>query len=290
MNTKKLGVLLGLAMLFGSIHSCGIDGKAKRHSKAGLELGADETSDDMEPIEVGSSNTTPIVIDNDENQQNSKDTILVSQNSPLQSPSQMPAQIPVQIPIDNNIGIPASGQVKIKDVAYIGNGCPEGSVASDIATDFTALTLIFSKFVAEVGPTVSPVEKAKQCRINFNLEIPSGWQFTIFQVDYRGFADLDAGTAGLHSASYFFADTASIRRVKAVQKFTAPFEGDFESHHKIGFTSNLWSRCSVNQTLVLDTSLALEALSGKQAVLSLDSIDAEAHKQKFHLAWRRCAP
>jgi len=151
--------------------------------------------------------------------------------------------------------------------------------------------LIFSEFIAAMGPSIAPTEKTKRCLINFNLEISQGWQFTIFQVDYRGYADLDIGTTGQHNTSYFFVDSASTKRINAVQKFTAPFKSDFTSQHNIGLTSPLWSNCATtSQTLTLDTSLALEGLSEKQAVLSLDSIDAEAVPQKFHLAWRRCNP
>ncbi len=281
-----IAFLSGVFFLIGTLDACGLQGSSKRAKKVGEEKNAEESSDDFEPIDdLGDEDETPP----------SENPILVSEETPLETPIETPletpsqeqavAQTPSQIPIE----ILGAGTVSIKSVSYQGTGCPEGTVASDVSEDKKALTLVFDKFSAAIGPSIDIKERTKNCRIKFDLDVPAGMQFTIFQVDYRGYADLDPGTAGLHSAAYFFSDQHwTGKRVKIIKKFKAPFKNDFESRHKVGLITDMWSRCGVAQTLTLDTALALGANSGKEAVLTLDSIDGELAKQKFHMAWRRC--
>src|SRR5688500_3914348 len=86
--------------------------------------------------------------------------------------------------------------VKIKTIRYAGTGCPAGSVAENVSFDKLAFTLLFDKYVAEAGPRVPNRDKRKNCVVNIVLDFPSGWSFTILDIDTRGYASLDRGVTG----------------------------------------------------------------------------------------------
>src|SRR4051812_36056959 len=81
--------------------------------------------------------------------------------------------------------------VKIYDVGHSGTGCPAGSVDWNISQNSSSVFLGFDAFVAETSASVTSARK--NCQIVMDLRFDPAWSFTVFRVDYRGFADLDAG-------------------------------------------------------------------------------------------------
>jgi hypothetical protein len=54
------------------------------------------------------------------------------------------------------------------------------------------LTAIFDSFLVETYGTT----QLKSCQLNVDVAFPTGWSFSIAQVDQRGSADLDANVTG----------------------------------------------------------------------------------------------
>ena len=97
-------------------------------------------------------------------------------------------------------------------VTYGGTGCPQGSVAYVISEDATYMTLIFDQYVASMGKGITLTESRKNCQLNVDLLYPSGFQFSIFSADYRGFVALDKGVTGTQKSTYYFSgQTAQVR-------------------------------------------------------------------------------
>src|SRR5262245_51642085 len=80
---------------------------------------------------------------------------------------------------------PDASKVKIHGISYAGSGCPAGSVSQMVSPDAEAFTLLFDSYIAEAGPGVSLANGRKNCQIAVDLRFPSGWSYTIFDVDYR---------------------------------------------------------------------------------------------------------
>jgi len=103
---------------------------------------------------------------------------------------------------------PDPNDVYIQTFTYAGSGCPAGSVANATDETKTVLTLLYDSYVAQVGPGTLPADHRKNCQINLDVHYPSGWQFSLFSVDYRGFEDLDSGVTGKQVATYYFSGEA----------------------------------------------------------------------------------
>src|SRR5579859_1635416 len=85
-----------------------------------------------------------------------------------------------------------------------GSGCPPGSTAVSQANS-TEFTVTYSQYMATAGGGASAGEFRKNCQLNVNVGVPSGWTFGILAVDYRGYAHLGNAARGTLSASYYYA-------------------------------------------------------------------------------------
>jgi len=104
---------------------------------------------------------------------------------------------------------PDPSKVTFDAIIYAGSGCPAGSVANIANDDRTLLTTVFDSFIASVGPGVAVTENRKNCQMTLNIHYPGGFQFSIFEADYRGYAQLDANVAGLQKSTYYFSGSTS---------------------------------------------------------------------------------
>ena len=97
---------------------------------------------------------------------------------------------------------PSGHEVQILGLSFAGSGCPANSVAGQISSDLTTLTLLYDSFVAQSGGR--PADMRKNCQLNVKIKYPSGWQFSVFKADYRGYANLPKGDTGTCKATYYF--------------------------------------------------------------------------------------
>jgi hypothetical protein len=67
-----------------------------------------------------------------------------------------------------------------------------------------SFTLIFDQYVASIGPGVPVVQNRKNCQLNVDLKYPGGFQYSILNTVYRGYAGMDAGVTGVQSATFYF--------------------------------------------------------------------------------------
>jgi hypothetical protein len=99
---------------------------------------------------------------------------------------------------------PDPNTVSIESFTYAGSGCPAGSAASIASDDGTVLTLLYSAYVASIGPGTAVTDHRKNCAVSLNVHYPGGFQYSIFSIDYRGYEDLQAGITGQQVATYYF--------------------------------------------------------------------------------------
>lgn len=143
--------------------------------------------------------------------------------------------------LDARQNSPDPNNVTINGITTSGTGCPQGTVGQFLSADrqvyvfpssppFLLLllpipsllhltehqntkyntninlrfTLIFDKYVAQIGPGIATTESRKFCQVNLQLHYPQGFQYSILKTIYRGFAQLDAGVTGAQEATYYF--------------------------------------------------------------------------------------
>ena len=180
---------------------------------------------------------------------------------------------------------PPPGAVQIRGISYAGTGCPAGSVAGNISPDLQAFTLLFDRFTAEAGPAIPLSAGRKNCQLAVDLNFPTGWQYSLFTVDTRGYLQLEASTTAFVQNMYYFQGQSSgpvIRR-----NFVGSQAGDYVARDTLGVSSVVWSPCSVNRALNISTSIGVNAPSGRRALATVDSIDGQ-FKLIYAVAWRRC--
>jgi hypothetical protein len=180
--------------------------------------------------------------------------------------------------------VPPIGSVHVRGINAGGSGCPQGSFSTYLSPDQQAFTLMFDAYTAESGPGIAPTKARAFCNVNLDLHIPHGWQFTIFKVDYRGYANLDAGVRGVVQSSYRFSAGQETRPLRQI--LTGPIATDYTKSDVLGISSEVWSPCGVQRALNIKSEVRLEG-ARRPALMTVDTIDGE-FKQIYALRWRRC--
>ncbi len=170
-------------------------------------------------------------------------------------------------------------------IAYAGSGCPADTVAGFIADDAKAFTLAFDSYFAEAGPGVSRRYNRANCTLQIPIHIPNGWTFTVYRVDYRGYAYLDEGTTGTQGASYYFAGKPETAYYDSVME--GPMNDDYELSHYIGDSQQVFSPCGEQRNIVINSDVQVVATGDLWAYLTVDTIDAEV-VHEYKVLWERC--
>jgi len=75
--------------------------------------------------------------------------------------------------------------VRVASLTWSGNGCPSGQATFE--TGRGTIVAKITNFDAEIGPSISPLEKTKNCAAHLNLSggIP-GWRLALTEVTSEG--------------------------------------------------------------------------------------------------------
>lgn len=136
---------------------------------------------------------------------------------------------------------PNFGQVYVRGMTYGGSGCPSGSVASLVSPDNAALTMLFDSYVVDTSTSPAGLDQ-KACTVRLELEGPPGWEYSLYTIDYHGYADLQEGTSGAQSSSYSFGTGAQKTDLGAFQ-IQGPFNNDYTHSTSLPLAAAGWSRC-----------------------------------------------
>jgi hypothetical protein len=179
-------------------------------------------------------------------------------------------------------------KVYIEGITYGGSGCKAGSVAISKADDWKTVTLSFDSYVASIGPGVSFVERRKNCNINVKIHYPSGYQYTLYQTDYKGYCELEKGVTAKQQSDYWFAGFMGQKgSLKSIWK--GKFADNYSFRDTLAHEAWVWSPCGASTTLNIDTQLNLDNNEDKKAsgFITTEVID---HKVKtiYGVRWRKC--
>ncbi len=180
---------------------------------------------------------------------------------------------------------PDPSEVKIHKIAYAGSGCPAGSVSEVLSPDAKAFTLLFDSYIAEAGPGIPLSQGRKNCNVAVDLRFPNGWSFTVIDVDYRGYMNLERGTSGLQKTDYFFAGQSMGPSLQST--FVGPADRDYNIRDSLLMSAAVWSPCGLTRALNLNTQVRVSASGGRRALLTNDSINGEL-THLYGIRWRRC--
>jgi len=182
---------------------------------------------------------------------------------------------------------PNPREVTIRNITHGGSGCPSGTVSSSVSDDAKAFTLFFDNFVASGGRGTTSADSYKVCNLSIDLRFPQGWSYSIVGVDYRGFAQLDAGVTGQQRSEYWI-QGAGTRRIPMRSDIFGPYANDYLYQDRLGVTAVVWSPCGATRALNVKASVAVVgANNSRSGLMTVDSIDGEV-KHIYGIQWRRC--
>lgn len=180
---------------------------------------------------------------------------------------------------------PKKSEVWIEDLIVNGSGCPIGT-ATAIATnsrpggvvDYFQVT--YDDFMVE-----KPGKARKFCNITLNIKYPSGWSFTVLDVQSDGYAEIQKGVKGQFKMTYEYRGNGRGRTTKRNQR--GYWEGDYKFSDE--FAHPVYSECGKVYPLNLKTSIKLtgKARNGEPSILTVDQ-QSGLLTQLFGIRWRRC--
>lgn len=184
-----------------------------------------------------------------------------------------------------NIG-PDPTQVFVRSITSGGSGCPQGTVTQSLSADGSAFTLAFDQFTASKGPGVAVTEASKSCRINVDLKIPQGWQYSLATLDYRGLVSLPKKMKATQQATYYFQGNGEFASVDT--SFAGPVLKNYLIRDTLPFSTVVWSSCTNARPINISTQLDLKGGSESGQITS-ESVDG-ANKLVLGLRWKPCVP
>ncbi len=157
---------------------------------------------------------------------------------------------------------------KIESISYSGSGCPDGSVAVQIAADGQAFTVLYAKFLVDSSINRGQPTK-KSCELNLQFSPSERRSFAVMRVDTRGFGYLEAGAVGVARTVGKMAGTGF--RTVGRTKIVGPYNDSYQSGTNVQGHERDWSQCKKKNRLILKTVMQVRPTHGFSDDLDTDS-------------------
>jgi hypothetical protein len=187
--------------------------------------------------------------------------------------------------------LPNPKEIQIVSATWSGNGCPSNSVSTSISPDRTVITFGFDKFQTYIGPNVSPLEKSKNCALHLDLKYPGGFQFSVVESTYHGFALLENGVTGTFFSTYFFSQDASATTTTrtTINGGGVWAEGQvYTKSDSVPTASLIFSPCGASGILNINNRISLTSSSNSASGEITDDDATVAFTQQLNLSWKTC--
>ncbi|CAJ2504567.1 Uu.00g119610.m01.CDS01 [Anthostomella pinea] len=199
----------------------------------------------------------------------------------------------------NPIGIvtggdgPSPDQIQIVSVSASGNGCPQGTVTTDMSDDRTIVTFGFDAFQTYIGPGTTVADKSKNCQLHLSLSYPGGFQYSVVESTYHGYAQLETGVTGTFYSTYYFSqDAAATTTTETSIEGGSEWEGGdvYTKQDQVPTASVIWSPCGASGILNVNNRIALTSNDTTASGQISDDDATVAFTQQTHLSWQACQP
>ncbi|MGN9910182.1 DUF4360 domain-containing protein [Phytohabitans sp. LJ34] len=181
---------------------------------------------------------------------------------------------------------PPDDKVVIDLIAMAGSGCRPGTADVAVSPDNTAFTVIYSDYLAQVGPGLPVADGRKNCQINVLVHVPQGFTFAIAKVDHRGYALLERGASAMQRANYYFQGMTQGSFV--THPITAPLDDNWIATDEVEVAAMVWRPCGELRNLNINTELRVnKGTSTGTSFVTMDSTDGDI-RTVYHFNWRRC--
>jgi hypothetical protein len=180
---------------------------------------------------------------------------------------------------------PPTTRVTIDKLKVNGTGCRPEATVTTVSADNEAFTVIYGGFQAVSGGSTKPPDAHKTCSITVRLNVPANLTFSVPQVDYRGFAQLEVGASATQSARYHFQGSGAPGLT--VHRFTGGMLDNWQVTDTVPGGSAEFGKCGKERKIDIDTELAVTAKAGgPTSLIAMDSTDAVV--TTYHMSWKNC--
>lgn len=173
---------------------------------------------------------------------------------------------------------PAHARVQITSLVYGGTGCPQGSVSAAVSPDGSALTILYSSFVANVNGAQRV--DAKNCKVTMKIAKPVITALVLESADFRGFVGLEAGVYGQQKVDVVtsYGGPRFVNQQFAFDRFAGPVSQNYllRSVQPVQVQGNLLdcaAQLRKDTKLEFSTQVQLQSQSGGQGMYTVDSTD-----------------
>ena len=185
---------------------------------------------------------------------------------------------------------PDPGQVTITGVTYAGSGCKAGTAEVSLSLDWMTFTVIFDNYLYSptIGPGTKVSDQFKNCHLDFKVNYPPGYQYTLYKNDYAGYVRLEKGVTAKQTSSYWFAgfpgDKPTFQSI-----WHGPLHGQYNSTDTL--QSLTYSPCGASTILNINTQLVLTSSNPIDDEQREDPPSDEIPKfqHTYYVNWRRCS-
>ncbi|KAI1488037.1 hypothetical protein F5X96DRAFT_109809 [Biscogniauxia mediterranea] len=187
--------------------------------------------------------------------------------------------------------LPSPDEVSIVSATASGNGCPQGTVTTNISPDRTVLTFGFDAFQTYIGPGTVISDRSKNCQLHLNLKYPGGFQFAVVESTYHGYAQLEEGITGTFYSTYYFSqDAAATTTTQTSIQGGGLWEGGdvYTKQDQVPTASVIWSPCGATGILNVNNRIALTSSNASASGQISDDDATVAFTQQVHVSWQAC--
>jgi Domain of unknown function (DUF4360) len=184
--------------------------------------------------------------------------------------------------------VPNINEVQIKSLQVNGNGCPIGTTTKLLVdTDGSGSADFFQVTYSEFSVT-RPGIPAKNCLVEALIGIPQGWSYSLLNVQYEGYAEIDSKHIGSILTKYnfpFFSNTVSTNK-----DLPGSFVGEYSKNDFLSVLATVWSPCGKVAPLNMNTRISLRQKPNTSGGNSFMDVERQSGLlvQVFHIKWRRC--
>ncbi|WP_372444754.1 DUF4360 domain-containing protein [Crossiella equi] len=183
----------------------------------------------------------------------------------------------------------APDKVTVDVVTVNGSGCPPGTTAVAVNWDNTAFTVTYSDYLAQVGVGAKPTDVRKNCQLALRVNYPQGFTYAIQKADYRGYANLQAGAAGIQRANYYFQGNSG--NSWKTHRFNGPYADNWQATDTAEGPELVYAPCGETRNLNVNTELRVQVGSSNPSTttsfMTMDSTDGSI-RTTYHFSWKRC--
>jgi hypothetical protein len=162
-----------------------------------------------------------------------------------------------------------------------GTGCPAGTWETVISPDGKAFTTKFNAYEAKVD--ASSTIAVKNCQVTVKLHSPRGQSYRVKKFAFDGHAFLEEGVKARYIAQYYFQGNPVASEQIRVD-LAGPVDERYVFEDTLHTTASaVWSPCSVDRNLNINTTLRLQSGDTKKTGrVKVDNVLG------LELEWRAC--